>query len=89
MEGVGWIGLIIAGAIIGVLARFLLPGPDPIGLIGTILVGVVGVLLGAWLFDMLLPNNDNQGIPWIAGIVTAIILLVVYRKVAGNRRTVT
>jgi len=89
MEGVGWIGLIIAGAIIGMLARFLLPGPDPIGVIGTILVGVVGALLGAWLLSMLLPNNDNQGVPWIAGIVTAIILLVIYRKVAGNRRTVT
>lgn len=77
--------LIIVGAVIGVVARFLMPGRDPIGVIGTILLGIVGAVLGGLAFDALMPNNDNDGVAVIAGIVTAMILLFVYRKLTYGR----
>lgn len=77
--------LVIVGAFIGIVARFLMPGRDPIGFVGTVLLGIVGAVLGGWLWDELVPNNDNQGVAVFAGIVTAMILLFIYRKVAYGR----
>ena len=79
--------LIIVGAVIGVVARFLMPGRDPIGIIGTVLLGVVGAVLGGLALEALMPNNDNEGVPVIAGIVTAMVLLFVYRKLTYGRRS--
>ncbi|MFN2387987.1 MAG: GlsB/YeaQ/YmgE family stress response membrane protein [Actinomycetota bacterium] len=80
-----WLYLILAGGIIGLIARFLLPGPDPIGILGTILVGVVGALIGGAAWNALFPNNDNEGVAVIPGIIVAMILLFLYRKMAGGR----
>ena len=77
--------LVIVGAVIGVVARFLMPGRDPIGFVGTVLLGIVGAVLGGWLWDELMPSNDNQGVAVFAGIVTAMVLLFIYRKVAYGR----
>ena len=82
---VNLIYLIIAGLVIGAIARLLMPGPDPIGFIGTLLVGVLGVVIGGILWDWLLPNNDNDGVAVFAGVVVAMILLWIYRRVAGRR----
>ena len=79
--------LVIVGAVIGVIARFLMPGRDPIGFVGTVLLGIVGAVLGGWLWDELMPNNDNEGVAVFAGIVTAMVLLFIYRKVAYGRRS--
>ena len=79
--------LVIVGAVIGVVARFLMPGRDPIGIIGTILLGIVGAVLGGLALDAMMPNNDNEGVPVIAGIITAMILLFVYRKLTYGRRS--
>ncbi|MCA1707657.1 MAG: GlsB/YeaQ/YmgE family stress response membrane protein [Actinobacteria bacterium] len=80
-----YIWLIIVGIVIGVLARLLLPGRDPIGFVGTILVGIVGALVGGALWDAIFPNNDNEGVAVIPGILVAMALLWIYRKVAGGR----
>jgi uncharacterized membrane protein YeaQ/YmgE (transglycosylase-associated protein family) len=80
--------LIIVGAVIGVVARFLMPGRDPIGIIGTVLLGVVGAVLGGLALNAIMPNNDNDGVPVIAGIITAMVLLFVYRKLTYGRGTV-
>ena len=77
--------LVIVGAVIGVVARFLMPGRDPIGFVGTVLLGIVGAVLGGWLWDELMPSNDNQGVAVFAGIVTAMVLLFIYRKIAYGR----
>lgn len=77
--------LILVGAVVGVLARLLLPGRDPVGLIGTILVGVVGAFLGYYLSDVL--PGDNEGVPWIASIICAMVLLWIARMVMGRRPT--
>ena len=83
-----WLWTIIVGLVIGVIARFLLPGRDPIGFIGTLIVGVLGALIGTWLWGTLFPNNDNQGVAIFAGVVVAIILLAIYRSMTYKRRTV-
>ena len=79
--------LVIVGAVIGIVARFLMPGRDPIGAIGTVLLGVVGAVLGGYALNAIMPNNDNEGVPVIAGIITAMVLLFVYRKLTYGRRT--
>ena len=77
--------LVIVGAVIGVVARFLMPGRDPIGFVGTILLGIVGAVLGGWLWDELFPRNDNEGVAVFAGVVVAMVLLFIYRKIAYGR----
>lgn len=77
------IGYIVVGAIVGVLARFLVPGDDPMGIIGTILLGIVGAVIGGWLAGEVF--KDTSGVDWIASIVVAVILVLGYRAIAGNR----
>ncbi|MBW3550483.1 MAG: GlsB/YeaQ/YmgE family stress response membrane protein [Proteobacteria bacterium] len=74
---------IIIGAVIGVLARFLKPGADPMGWILTILIGIAG----AWIGSMLYPGGI---IGFIISIVCAIVLLFIYemiRKRTARPRT--
>ena len=84
------IGWIILGLIAGLLAKFILPGKDPGGLIVTILIGIAGAFVGGWLAQYLdfLPASGPSGmIPSLGSVVTstigAILLLAVYRKVFG------
>ena len=84
-----YIWLILVGAVIGILARFLLPGRDPIGFLGTIVVGIVGALVGGAAWDAIFPDNDNQGVAFIPGILVAMLLLWLYRKMTEGRGTTT
>jgi uncharacterized membrane protein YeaQ/YmgE (transglycosylase-associated protein family) len=84
-----WIWTIIVGLVVGAVARFLLPGKDPIGFVGTLVIGVLGAIIGTWLWNLLLPNNDNQGVAVIAALVVAVILLLIYRAVVHRRGTGT
>jgi uncharacterized membrane protein YeaQ/YmgE (transglycosylase-associated protein family) len=81
--------LILVGAVIGILARFLLPGRDPIGFIGTTVVGIVGALIGGALWNAIAPNNDNEGVAFIPGILVAVLLLWLYRKITTGRNAST
>ncbi|WP_133500265.1 GlsB/YeaQ/YmgE family stress response membrane protein [Cognatilysobacter terrigena] len=69
----GFFGYLIGGAIIGVLARFLKPGPDPMGLIMTILVGAGGAAIGGMV-------AGRGAIAWIVAIVSAMILIAIYQR---------
>jgi uncharacterized membrane protein YeaQ/YmgE (transglycosylase-associated protein family) len=82
---VNWLYLIVAGLVIGAIARLIMPGRDPIGILGTLLIGVVGVILGGLLWNALLPNNDNDGVAVLAGVVVALVLLWLYRKMTYRR----
>jgi uncharacterized membrane protein YeaQ/YmgE (transglycosylase-associated protein family) len=82
---VNWLYLIVAGLIIGALARLIMPGRDPIGFIGTLLLGVVGAVLGGILWDAIFPNNDNDGVAVLAGVIVALVLLWLYRKLTYRR----
>lgn len=81
--------LILVGAVIGILARVLLPGRDPIGFIGTILVGILGAVIGGALWNAIAPNNDNDGVALIPGILVAVFLLWLYRKITVGRNAST
>ena len=76
------LGYIVVGLIVGVLARFLLPGDDPMGIIGTIIVGIIGAVIGGWAAGAIF--QDTAGVDWIASIIAAILLLLVWRAVAGR-----
>jgi uncharacterized membrane protein YeaQ/YmgE (transglycosylase-associated protein family) len=77
------IGYIVVGIVVGVLARFLVPGRDPMGLLGTIVLGILGALIGGWAAGAIF--NDTAGVDWIASIVAAVLLVLLWRAVSGNR----
>jgi uncharacterized membrane protein YeaQ/YmgE (transglycosylase-associated protein family) len=85
----GIIAFIILGLIAGWIAKAILPGDDPGGLIITTIIGVVGAILGGFLAGALFnadPMDEFFDISsWLTAIVGAIILLVIYRMVAGRR----
>ena len=79
------IGWIIIGLIAGALAKFIMPGDDPGGFIITIILGIAGALVGGFLAGLI--GIGGGGIIWsiIIATIGAIILLAIYRAVAGNR----
>jgi uncharacterized membrane protein YeaQ/YmgE (transglycosylase-associated protein family) len=81
------LGYIVIGIIVGVLARFLVPGRDPMGVIGTIVLGVLGAVIGGWAAGAILP--ETTGVDWIASIVAAVLLVLLWRAVSGNRTTIS
>lgn len=87
----GIIAWILIGLLAGAIAKLLLPGKDPGGIIITMLIGVAGGLLGGWLGKVIFGVDSIDGFfdlsTWIAAIVGSLILLVLYRAVTGNRRS--
>lgn len=86
----GIIAWIIIGLLAGATAKILMPGKDPGGIIVTMLIGIVGGLLGGWLGKVVFGVDSIDGFfdlsTWIAAIVGSLILLLLYRVVTGNRR---
>jgi uncharacterized membrane protein YeaQ/YmgE (transglycosylase-associated protein family) len=82
------VSLIIIGLIAGALARLLVPGRDPIGIPGTILLGVVGSFIGGFLGYVLFHKDGDEGYFQPSGIVGsiigAVIALLLYRHFAGS-----
>jgi uncharacterized membrane protein YeaQ/YmgE (transglycosylase-associated protein family) len=88
---VGIIAWILIGLLAGAIAKLLLPGKDPGGIIITMLIGVAGGLLGGWLGKVIFGVDSIDGFfdvsTWIAAIAGSLILLVLYRMLTGNRRS--
>ena len=80
--------MILFGGVVGVIAKFLMPGKDPGGIIVTIILGILGSLLGGFLFNAIGLGGGERYAGWIGSIIGAIILLVLYRLIAGRRRAV-
>ena len=81
---------IIAGAIIGAVAHLVMPGRQKIGIIMTVLLGTVGGLIGSAVANQLGYHNANGGIAWIPfiiGIVVAVILIAIYQALTSRRRS--
>lgn len=82
---------IVIGAIIGGLARLVMPGHQNISIVMTIVLGILGSAIGSWLVAQFGYSNASGGIAWIAilaGVVMAAILIAVYLKVTGGRSRV-
>jgi uncharacterized membrane protein YeaQ/YmgE (transglycosylase-associated protein family) len=81
----GFIWAIIIGFIVGLIAKFLMPGRDPGGFIVTTLLGIAGALVATWLGRSLGWYHGGQGAGFIGAIVGAVIILFVYRLVVGRQ----
>ncbi|KPI07965.1 hypothetical protein OK074_3733 [Actinobacteria bacterium OK074] len=85
MTIVSWI---ILGLLAGAVAKFLLPGKDPGGFIGTTIIGVAGAFIGGWIsarwLDHPIAKNFYDGATWAAAIGGSLVLLIVSRLLFGD-----
>lgn len=81
----GFIWMIIVGLVAGLLARAIKPGHDPMGWIMTIVLGIVGALIGGFLASMVGINADGGFTGLIFSVIGAIILLFIYEFVMNKR----
>ncbi|SDR97552.1 Uncharacterized membrane protein YeaQ/YmgE, transglycosylase-associated protein family [Paraoerskovia marina] len=85
----GWIAFIVLGLLAGLIARWILPGKQTSSIIITILLGIVGALLGGWLGSVLFdaPLEDFFSIQtWLLAIGGSVIVLAIYGAVMGKKR---
>lgn len=85
LENYGILMWILIGGLAGGIAKLLMPGRDPGGCIITILLGVAGALLAGWLGQQLGWYTSGEGAGFIAAIVGAFVLLLLYRLIARRR----
>jgi uncharacterized membrane protein YeaQ/YmgE (transglycosylase-associated protein family) len=86
----GIIAWIVLGLIAGAIAKFLMPGRDPGGIFVTIIIGIVGAVIGGFIGSAL-GVGDVSGLNlWsiVLAVIGAMVLLLVYRMVAGRRTAV-
>jgi uncharacterized membrane protein YeaQ/YmgE (transglycosylase-associated protein family) len=84
------IGAIVVGLIVGALARLIMPGKQNIGVIMTIVLGALGSFVGTWVTYKLGYTNANGGfeiIPFLVGIIVAVVLIALYLGITGRRGT--
>ena len=86
----GIIGWIILGLLAGVIAKAILPGDQPGGIIVTTIIGIVGALIAGFIAQALGFGDPLDEFfdfsTWLAAIIGAIVLLVIWSAVAGRRR---
>ena len=86
----GILGWILLGLLAGAIAKAILPGNDPGGIIVTMIIGIFGALLGGFLGQVLFGVDTLDEFfdisTWLTAIVGAIILLLLYRMVVGRGR---
>ena len=74
------LGQALFGLVVGIIAKLLVPGRDPGGLIVTMLIGVVGSMLGTFV-GRAVKKEPNYSAHWLMSILGAVVLLVVYKMV--------
>ena len=85
----GILGWIVFGLIVGAIAKLLMPGRDPGGIIVTMVLGIVGALLGGFIGRALGMYAANEGAGFIMALLGAVVVLVIYRmSIGGRHRTV-
>jgi uncharacterized membrane protein YeaQ/YmgE (transglycosylase-associated protein family) len=85
MHIIGWI---VFGLIVGIVAKFLMPGRDPGGFIITALLGMVGAVVGGFVGRMIGLYGEGDPIGFIMAVLGSIIVLVVYRVTMGRTLSV-
>ena len=73
---------VLIGLVVGLLARFLVPGRTSMSLLATILIGIIGAVIGGWLAGAVF--EETAGVDWIASILVAFVLILLLQ--AGTRR---
>ncbi len=81
----GVLATIFIGLVIGLVARFLMPGRDPMGFILTALLGIVGAWLGSWIGVQTGMYAQGEPAGFLMAVVGAVIVLFIYRMVAGKK----
>ena len=81
----GWLTWIVIGLVAGAIAKAITPGRDPGGCIVTIVVGIAGAVLAGFLGQQLGWYGPGEGAGFLAAIVGAVLILIVYRMIAGRR----
>lgn len=84
--GILW--TIIIGFVAGIIAKFLMPGRDPGGFIITTLLGIAGAFVATYLGEAVGWYRAGEGAGFIGAIVGAVIILAIYRMIAGRSTTV-
>ena len=89
MEGMGLIAWIVLGGIAGLIAKVIMPGRDPGGCILTVVIGIVGALLGGFLSTALGFGGLTGDLDWrslVIAVIGSIVLLAIWRLIRGRRR---
>ena len=82
----GILGWIVFGLIVGAIAKLLMPGRDPGGIIVTMVLGIVGALLGGFIGRALGFYTEGEPAGFIMALLGAIAVLLIYRMTVGGRR---
>ncbi len=78
--GYGWVQIILIGFCAGLLARFILPGKQKIGLIMTTILGICGAIVASWLVDVLSIPVGSQWMRFAAAVVGSVGLLAIFNS---------
>jgi uncharacterized membrane protein YeaQ/YmgE (transglycosylase-associated protein family) len=85
---VGIIGWIVLGLLAGAIAKLIMPGDDPGGIIVTTLIGIAGALVGGFIASALGIGDLDEFFDvgtWLIAIAGSLLLLFIYRMIVGNR----
>jgi uncharacterized membrane protein YeaQ/YmgE (transglycosylase-associated protein family) len=82
-----FLGWILFGLIVGVLAKLVMPGRDPGGIILTMLLGIAGAVLGGFVGRSLGWYQEGEAAGFLMSFIGAVVLLALYRMFTGRRRT--
>lgn len=85
-----FLGFILLGLIAGAIAKLIIPGNQPGGWFATLILGVIGALLGGWLGGLIFHVNYTGFFSlqsWIIAIVGSIIVLLIWGFITGRRNT--
>ena len=77
---------IVFGLVVGIVAKLIMPGNDPGGIFLTIILGVVGAMLGGWVGRMMGLYREGEPAGFIMAVVGAVIIIGLYRLVMPGRR---
>ena len=81
----GILGWIVFGLIVGVIAKLLMPGRDPGGMVITMVLGIVGAVLGGFIGRALRLYQPDEPAGLIMSIIGAVVVLLLYRAFVGKR----
>jgi uncharacterized membrane protein YeaQ/YmgE (transglycosylase-associated protein family) len=76
---------IVFGLVVGIVARLIMPGRDPGGVIVTIVLGIVGALMGGWLGRVMGLYREGEPVGFLMAVLGAVILLALYRLLRPGR----